>query len=136
MNYEFDIYKNEMYKDEFFNQCQNDLESDINIRSVALDILKNWNMYRQSGNDIMKEYLFSLDELADFFFIRIDKQEEFKDLLIRAHHYFQNNKDQFLYENMSYEIGGTLYFCVPNLLKFWPLIENIVPISIYYKSAA
>ena len=40
MNYEFDIYKNEMYKDEFFNQCQNDLESDINIRSVALDILK------------------------------------------------------------------------------------------------
>lgn len=132
LTYEFDMDKEDFYNNQLCDLCYRDLEDQITIRSVALDILRNWNAYRKSGNDIMKEFLFSITELSDFFYIRIDKQEEFKTLLEKAHKYFQKNKEKNGYGNISYTLCGTIYFCVPNLLKQWPLTENIILMSIYY----
>lgn len=132
LSYEFNMDKKDFYDNELCDICSFELEEQIHIRSIALDILKNWNAYRQSGNDIQKEFLFSISELADFFYIRIDKQDEVRNLLIKAHKYFQKNKEKKGYSNISYNICGKIYFCLPNLLKIWPIVEKIILMSIYY----
>ena len=133
MSYEFDVDKKDFYDDELYKMCAQDLEDQVNIRMIALDILKNWNTYRQSGNDIHQELLFSISELADFFYIRTDSQGEFKELLTEAHSYFQKNKGRYGYDNISYKICGNIYFCVPNLMKVWPIVDNMVALSVYYR---
>jgi hypothetical protein len=130
--YQFDMDKEDFYNHDLCDDISRDFEDQILIRTIALDILRNWNSYRKSGHDIMSEFLFSIDELSDFFYIRIDKYDEFRELLIKAHKFFQKKKDKYGYANISYKICGTIYFCVPNLLIQWPLVEQIILQSVYY----
>ena len=132
LSYDFDMNKKDFYDNELCKECSGELEDQIHIRTIALDLLRNWNAYRQSGNDIHKEFLFSITELADFFYIRIDKQIEFEEMLTKAHKYFQKNKGNHDFANISYNINGNIYFFMPNLLKVWPLVENIIVNSVYY----
>lgn len=131
--YEFDMKQEDFYNNELCNKVSQDLEEQIKIRSIALELLQNWNGYREPGTEILKEFLFSITELGDYFYIRIDKQEEFVELLTQSHKYFHKNKEKYGYGNISYNICGKIYFCLPNLLnKNWPLLERIITLSIYY----
>ena len=93
--YEFDMKQEDFYNNELCNKVSQDLEEQIKIRSIALELLQNWNGYREPGTEILKEFLFSITELGDYFYIRIDKQEEFVELLTQSHKYFHKNKEKY-----------------------------------------
>lgn len=133
MTYEFDIARKDFFNDELCKFCTDVYEEQIAISSIALEMLKKWSAYRQSGNDIHQENLFSIGELADFFYIQIDRQDEFKNILEKAHKYFQKNKERHGYEPLSYKIGRTVYFSVPKLINIWPLMEKLIVLSIFYR---
>jgi len=133
LNYEYDEKIEDSFNNEMIHISSSELNDQISIRMLALDIFKNWNCHRKSGNEISKEFLFSIEELQDLFYIRVDKQELFHELLAKAHKCFQKKKERSGYHNISYMICGTIYFCVPNLLKIWWIVDQLIPLSIYYQ---
>lgn len=132
-NNNYNILIEDIHNYTAYDLSSSEIEKQIEIRMIALDLLKNWNAIRSSGNTINSEMLFSIEELSEFFYINKSKKNNFEDILVKLHNALSSSED-IKNKFISYLIGDTIYFCVPNLMKLQWFIDRIIPLSNYYEN--